>query len=466
MKHIFKRIFVNGLIAMGIILSGASFTLRAEAKAAKETVAIKQKHVSKKDTTQQIQSAINHIAKVGGGKVIIAPGTYYLKYLNLKSNVNLHLDRGAKLVFSDKFSAFPAVNTRYEGAAIKMRHPDIYGNNIYNAAITGSGTLDGNGQAWWKMYKKAKQGPLKNAPTTSFKYTRPFLLAFDHSSQIKIQGIKLVNSPAWTIHPLESENVLIQGITIDNPLTSPNTDGIDPESSNNVKILNNTISDGDDCIAIKSGIETTNPKSSSHNIIISNNLMQHGHGGVVFGSEMSGGIHNVIISNNIFDHTDRGIRMKTRRGRGGQISNVTVSNIIMQGVITPLAINEFYGKSGATANNYLSNTKQPITSGTPAISNISLTNITATDVSSVAGFIYGIPESPVDGVTLSNYSVTMAPNAVAQEPEMIDHAQKYADSGFWFENTTNVHLNNVSIKGITTEKFVHNVNNQDLNWKN
>ncbi|WEV43592.1 glycoside hydrolase family 28 protein [Lactobacillus sp. ESL0684] len=459
-KHLFIKILSFVVIILGI--NTQICTVNAKKSGNKQTTMVIHNRSSKKDATHQIQAAIDKLASNGGGKLTIDTGTYHLKYLNLKSNLELHLDHGTKLVFSDKFSDYPAVNTRYEGSQIKMHHPDIYGNKVHNVSITGSGTLDGNGKAWWKMYNDAKNGPLKQATSTPLKYTRPFLIAFDYSSNIKITGIKLINSPAWTIHPLESDNVLIQGITIDNPLDSPNTDGIDPESSSDVKILNNTISDGDDCIAIKSGIETTIPKSSCHNIIIANNLMQHGHGGVVLGSEMSGDIENVVINSNVFDHTDRGIRMKTRRGRGGTINNISVSNIIMQDVLTPLAINEYYGKSGAVSENYLSTQKQPINAGTPTIKNVSLSDITATGVSSVAGFVYGLPESPVANLTLTNYSVTMAPNAIPQKPEMITNGKKFADAGFWMENTNNVHFNGVNVYGANTGIFVHNFNNTGL----
>lgn len=421
---------------------------------------------SKSNPTKIIQTKINSVSKNGGGKVNITAGTYNVKYLELKDNVEIHLSAGAKIVFSNKFSDFPAISTRYEGQKVKMRHADIYGKNVKNVAITGSGTIDGNGSNWWKMYNKAKEGPLKNADKIPFKYSRPYLVTFDNSSKVRITGITLKNSPAWTIHPLESHNVLIQGVTINNPIDSPNTDGIDPESSQNVKIINNTINDGDDCIAIKSGTEATKEKSPTKNIIISNNLMKHGHGGVTFGSEMSGGISDVTINNNIFDQTDRGIRMKTRRGRGGYIKNISVSNITMHKVLTPLAINAMYGHSGSQKDSYLSDEKQAIDKTTPSIKNISISNITATGVTSVAGFVYGIPESPVNGIRLSNMNIYMKKNAIAEEPEMIDNSKKYADSGFWFKNTKNAQLRNINIYGLKTDVFSNNENNYNIVQEN
>lgn len=414
------------------------------------------------DSTTKIQEAIDAVFDNGGGIVNIQSGTYFLKYLDLRSNLTLHLEAGAHLVFSDTFSDFPAVDTRYEGATLKMHHPDIYGSHVSNVAITGEGTIDGSGAKWWKMYKQAKQLELKGLDYTPFEYTRPFLIAFDYSEHIRVEGVTLINSPAWTIHPLESKDIVISGIHIDNPLDSPNTDGIDPESCSDVKIIGNTISDGDDCIAIKSGIEITDEKSKCENIIIANNIMKHGHGGVVFGSEMSGGIENVVISNNIFDQTDRGIRMKTRRGRGGYIKNVTISNIIMRNVMAPLTINEFYGMSGAVNDNYLSKQQQPIDAGTPVIDNIKLSGIIVTDAHSVAAFIYGLPESPVTNVSLSNFTVTMDGSSKASEPEMIEGSIAYADAGMWIENTKNLELDNLEIINSKTGKFIHKQNNLGL----
>lgn len=464
MNFLKKIVQFLGMIAIGFLMTGTN-NVTAKKVTNNNVITIKRQNVRKKDATTTIQAAINKVAAHGGGKVTIAAGTYHVKYLNLTSNLNLHLCNGARIIFSNQFATFPAIKTRYEGTETKMRHPDVYGNNVHHVQITGNGTLDGNGQAWWKMYQQAKSGPLKGKSVTPYQYSRPYLIAFDHSSEIKITGIKLINSPTWTIHPLECNDVLIQSVTIDNPLDSPNTDGIDPESSQNVKILNNSISDGDDCIAIKSGTEKTAQKSPSQDIIISNNIMKHGHGGVVFGSEMSGGIANVVISNNVFDHTDRGIRMKTRRGRGGQIENITVTNTIMQSVITPIAINAYYGKSGSVSANYLTSEKQPFNESTPCIKNITISNTFASDVSAVAGFIYGLPESPVSGLTITNYSVTMQPNAIAKAPEMIEQSQKYADAGFWLENTANIKMNNVTLQGSNTGMFSHNQNNPGLNIK-
>jgi polygalacturonase len=416
-----------------------------------------------KDYTDLIQRAIDEVGNNGGGTVHVRSGNYRLRYLDLRSNLHLELEAGAHLLFSNTFSDFPAVTSRFEGTVAKMRHPDIFGDHVENVSITGEGVIDGCGQKWWEMFVAAKKGPLKSLNYIPFEYSRPFLLAFDYSKHIVIQGVTLVNSPSWTVHPLESQDILIQNIRIENPLDSPNTDGIDPESCSDVKIIGNSISDGDDCIAIKSGIESTPEKSVSKNIIITNNIMKHGHGGVVFGSEMSGGIENVIISNNIFYHTDRGIRMKTRRGRGGYIKDVVISNITMTDVLSPITINEFYGMSGSVNDNYLSKFPQPINTRTPKISNIKLSNIIATNVRSVAAFLYGLPESPIQNVSISDYSVSMSGSSEKEKPEMITESQAYADSGFWLENTLKLNLINTHVENMKTNKFVHQENN--INFK-
>lgn len=413
------------------------------------------------DLTHAFKKAFQEISRRGGGQVEVPAGEYESGPIDLVSNLELHFEPGAVLKFSNNAYHYPAVHTRYEGANIKMHHPCIYGDHIRNTAITGNGIIDGNGSAWWQIYR-AHEADIKASPNVPFKYSRPYLLAVDYSDHIIVDGVKLVNSPAWTIHPLECQDVWIHNVTIDNPLDSPNTDGIDPESSTDVKITGCKISDGDDCIAIKSGIESTRSNSGCQNLVIANNLMRHGHGGIVFGSEMSGGICNVAINNNVFDHTDRGIRMKTRRGRGGKISNVTISNTIMTNVLTPIAINSYYGMSGSTKGNYLSPEAQAIDAGTPMINNIKVSQLTASNVNSVAGFIYGLPESPITNITLNDVLITMSSDAIPQPPEMIANSEAYAKAGFWLENTNDCKLMNVELLNAVGDLFVHNANNQDL----
>ena len=225
------------------------------------------------------------------------------------------------------------VVSRWEGVKQEVYASCIYADGAENIAITGFGTIDGQGQKWWDVFR--------NHPE-QLEYPRPKLISFDSCQQITLRDVSLVNSPSWTVNPILCQDITVDNIKIKNPADSPNTDGIDPESCKNVRISNCLIDVGDDCIAIKSGTEETKERVSCENITISNCQMLHGHGGVVLGSEMSGDIRNVTISNCIFQDTDRGIRLKSRRGRGGVIEDIRVNNLIMDNVICPFTLNLYY----------------------------------------------------------------------------------------------------------------------------
>lgn len=231
------------------------------------------------------------------------------KSIELKSNITLYLESGATLDFLDEIEKYELINLEFEGILGKMYMPCIYASNSENVSIIGSGIINGNGFRWWNEYKELE-------------YPRPYLVCFSNCNNVKLQGVLLTNSPTWTVHPLCCNNVFIQGITIKNPKDSPNTDGIDPNSCKNVRISDCMIDVGDDCIAIKSGTEDTPRKIACENITITNCNMIHGHGGIVIGSEMSGSVRNISVSNCIFQDTDRGIRLKTRRKRGGSMENL------------------------------------------------------------------------------------------------------------------------------------------------
>ena len=193
--------------------------------------------------------------------------------------------------------------------------------------------MDGRGAAWWQRFREG-----------TLCHPRPRLISFADCRNVLIEGVTLTRSPSWTINPVRCENVVIDKVTIVNPADSPNTDGINPDSCRNVRIANCHIDVGDDCIAIKSGTEAeaADRRAPCENIAITNCTMVHGHGGVVIGSEMAGGVRNVVIANCIFESTDRGIRLKSRRGRGGIVEDVRVTNVIMTGVLCPFTVNLYY----------------------------------------------------------------------------------------------------------------------------
>src|SRR4051812_42767034 len=260
-------------------------------------------------TTAQLQETIDACAKAGGGTVVIPAGNYVTGTLWLRSNITLHLEPGATLLGSQRFDDFPMWTSQWEGAGVKQsRAAMICGEGLENIAITGRGTIDGRGAIWWESQRN-NPGVIR----------RPILVRFVDCRNVLIEGVTLRNSPMWTVSPLACDNVTITKITVINPPDSPNTDGINPDSCRNVRISDCHVDVGDDCITIKSGKETDERRElrACENITITNCTLMAGHGGVVIGSEVSGSIRNVAISNCVFVGTDRGIRIKARRGRGG-----------------------------------------------------------------------------------------------------------------------------------------------------
>lgn len=309
----------------------------------------------------QNQKAINRlislVSRKGGGKVIVPKGTWNTGAIEMKSHVNLVLEEGATLKFAFDTNLYPLVRTSWEGLACWNYSPFIYGYKVTDIAITGKGTIDGGGnnETWWpmnghprfgyqegitkeaqrlgsraKLLKQAEDGvPFDERKFGKGQGLRPQLVNFVRSERILIQGVKMLNSPFWVIHPLLSKNITVDGVTIWNE--GPNGDGCDPEACENVLIQNCIFHTGDDCIAIKSGRNNDGRlwNQPSKNIIIRNCKMEDGHGGVVIGSEISGGCENVYAEDCEMDspHLDRILRIKTNNCRGGVIKNINMRNV-------------------------------------------------------------------------------------------------------------------------------------------
>lgn len=374
--------------------------------------------------TKVIQSAIDKASENGGGVIYFPPGTYLTGALHLQSNITLHLDAGSLVKFSDNPDDYlPFVKFRWEGVLMNSFSPLLHADQVDNITIEGRGTFDGQGKKWWetmykhmieirdkgdiqepdkyqKMWQDANQG-IKVSDyyqrTIKLKFFRPpFFQAFK-SSNIRISGVKFINSPFWTINPAFCDNITIDGITIINP-PSPNTDGINPTSCSNVRIANSHISVGDDCITIKSGrdAEARELNVPCQNITITNCTMLSGHGGVVIGSEMSGGVKKVTISNCVFDGTDRGIRLKSSRERGGTVEEIRVSNIVMNNIQKEaFMFNLHYDRN-------LPN--EGINEKTPRFRNIHISNVTGTDVKQACRII-GLPEMPIQNISFSDINI-------------------------------------------------------------
>ncbi len=398
------------------------------------------KYGAKKDSsaiaTASIKKAIDAASKAGGGTVYFPAGKYLTGPIYLKSNITVFIDAGAELHFSDSFDDYlPMVQSRYEGVDVMSFSPLFYAYNETNITITGRGKINGHGKKWWDyaltFYKNQtarnkyqvlfdslnKNILLPEDPGQMKRgFLRPPFIQPMYCKNILIEGITITNSPFWTVTPEFCENVTVKGVTIDNP-KSPNTDGINPSSCRYVHISDCHISVGDDCITIKSGkdLPGRTKATPAEDYTITNCTMLSGHGGVVIGSEMSGDVKKIVISNCVFDGTDRGIRIKTARGRGGVVEDIRVDNIVMKNIKDQAIVLDMeYSKAKPEA----------VSERTPQFRNIRMSNITA--YTKKAMYINGLEEMPVSEISL---------NDVVFE----------AETGIVIKNANDIELHNVRV---------------------
>lgn len=385
--------------------------------------------------TQAFAKALEKCREGKGGKVYVPAGVFLTGPLFLPSNTELYLEAGAEVCFSNDLEDYPVVTSRWEGVKRDCYASCINADNEENITISGRGCLNGCGEFWWKIFRKKEN-----------KYPRPKLIAPYNCKNVLIEKVTLTNSPSWTINTILCDNVTIDNVTIKNPYDSPNTDGIDPESCKNVRISNCYIDVGDDCIAVKAGTEDTAERVPCTNIVITNCNMVHGHGGVVLGSEMSGDITNVTISNCVFEGTDRGIRLKSRRGRGGVIEDMRVSGIIMNNVLCPFVANLYYYCGPKGDDKYVwDKNPYPVTEETPAFRRLYFSNITAKNVTAAAGYIYGLPEAPIEDILFENIYVSLADKAEPAFPAMLANVEPSKQRGFFIANVKNAKFLNVKV---------------------
>ena len=323
--------------------------------------------------TEAFQKAIDTASDRGGGKVIVPAGDYVSGPLFLRSNIEFEVCSGATIYFSNDIANTPIINGSWEGIERKVYASLFTGHDLKNVTITGRGRIDGQGKAWWdafwetdKMRTAAgiREREPENPEGSPLKYPRPRMINLYRCENVKIADLTITNSPSWTVHPVYCRNVIIDGISIIQPYESPNTDGIDPDCCNGVRISNCYIDCGDDCITLKSGYNEHGRKKGipCENIVISNCTFAHGRSAVGIGSEMSGGIKNVTVMNCVFKGTLRGLRVKTGRGRGGTVENIFASGIIMENLREGISID--MGYEGVSGKIY------PVTESTPFFKNI------------------------------------------------------------------------------------------------
>lgn len=395
------------------------------------------KNDSSKLATVAIKNAIEAASKKGGGTVYFPAGKYLTGPIHLKSNITIFIDAGAELHFSDDFDDYlPMVKSRYEGVDVTSFSPLFYAYNAENIAIIGRGIIDGHGKKWWDFVEGYKEGQPRSKWQLTFDelnkdillpddprqmkrgFLRPPLIQTMYCKNFLIQGVTIRNSPFWTVNPEFCENVTIHAVSIINPKSlAPNTDGINPESCKNVRISDCFISVGDDCITIKSGKDGPGRRTAvpAENYTITNCTMMSGHGGVVIGSEMSGDVRKITISNCVFDGTDRGIRLKTARGRGGIVEEIRISNIIMKNIRDQAIVLDMQ---------YAKTNPEPISERTPRFRNIHFSNITGQ--TNQAAYINGLEEMPIENITFNDINLD-------------------AKTGFTIQNANKIEFHNVTV---------------------
>ncbi|MCH5286904.1 MAG: glycoside hydrolase family 28 protein [Christensenellaceae bacterium] len=395
------------------------------------------------DWTEAFSAAISDLRRQGGGVLTVPPGDYLTAPIQLCGHMTFDIQSGATIRFLRDEAAFPKIPLEFEGIPKILPQPCIYAEDEEEIVITGGGTIDGQGGYWWRFIRKGDA-----------KHIRPYLVCFNRCRHITLENVTLTNSPCWTVHPLRCQDVVIRGLRINNPADSPNTDGIDPNACQDVRIHDCTIDVGDDCIAIKSGTEDTPDRQPCERIIISNCHLLHGHGGVVLGSEMSGGIRNVLVSNCIFYETDRGVRLKTRRGRGGVVEGLRLTNLIMERVMCPFVFNMYYfcGERG-NEKRVWDKAPYPVDESTPALRDVSITGVLARGCTACAGFFYGLSEMPVERVIMRDVLVEMEKDGKADCPAMMDGCPKMQGAGLFLRNARDVDLRGVKVVHVRGEEL-------------
>ncbi len=418
------------------------------------------------DDTAAIQAAI--MACPPDGRVYIPEGVYKVTSLFLKSSICIDIDQKAVLSGITERKDIPVLPGMiqsydeksdynlgtWEGNPLDCFASMITGIGVSDVVITGGGTLDGSASwdNWWEDDR---------AKIIAF---RPRMIFLNNCTNVTVHGLTVQNSPAWNLHPYFSSRIRFIGLSIKNPWDSPNTDGMDPESVDGLEVVGVHFSVGDDCIAVKSGKYYMGHtyKRPSQNLEIRQCYMESGHGAVTIGSEMAGGVKNLHVSKCIFSNTDRGLRVKTRRGRGKDavVEGICFEDISMDHVRTPFVVNSYYNCCDPDAHSDYVKCKSPlpVDERTPAVNQLTFRNITCTNCHAAGAFLYGLPEQKIDCIEFDHVSIDYADQALPMEPAMMDDLGEKAKMGIYINNAKKLILNQVSIQGNEGESFdLHNI---------
>ena len=404
--------------------------------------------------SEAFAKAIDALAEIGGGRLVVPTGVWLSGPITLKDNIDLHIRPDAILLFSTDRDLYPIVETVFEGLDTKRCISPINAVGAKNIAITGGGTIDGNGDSW-RQVKKSKiapsqwkkllqsggftneKGDVWYPDSTSFygavvsdafnvpqgltteeewnkvkTYLRPVMISLMNCENVLLEDCLFQNSPCWNIHPLMCRNVIINNVTVRNPWYSQNGDGLDVDSCENVLVINSSFDVGDDAICIKSGKDEDGRRRARpcRNLIVDNCIVFHGHGGFVVGSEMSGGVENIKVSDCRFLGTDVGLRFKSCRGRGGVVKNIYIEDIVMMNIPTePLLFDLHYG--GKSAVEAAAEGASPFDvefveadETTPQFRDIYIKDVICSGAAR-AMYFNGIPEKNIENIVVENCEI-------------------------------------------------------------
>ena len=413
------------------------------------------------DDSIAIQTAINCMPR--GARLYFPKGTYLTAPLCLKSHITIELPEGTTLLGTTDRSRYPVIPGKildmengeelhfgtWEGNAIPMHQALIFAEHAEDITIVGPGCVNGNAPAagWWLDYRERPTG-------------RPRLMFFNRCDGVRVHGIHACDAASWQMHPYFSKNIDFLDMFISAPKDSPNTDAIDPEACDVVNIIGCRFSVGDDCIALKSGkIEIGKKfKAPANRHTIRNCLMAYGHGAVTLGSEMAGGVTNLTVNRCVFKCTDRGLRIKTRRGRGKDavIDGVVFENILMDGVLTPIVMNMWYNCCDPDKNSeYVWSRKHlPIDDRTPYLGKFTFKNMICKDCEAAACYCDGLPERPIEEITVQNIKFTYSENARPSKPAMREFMDDFCRVGMYFDNVSRLIIDNVTVEGAVGEELI------------
>ena len=404
--------------------------------------------------SEAFAKAIDALSQKGGGKVVVPTGVWLTGPITLKDNIELHIKPDAVLLFSTDRDLYPIVETVFEGLDTRRCISPINAVGAKNIAITGGGTIDGNGDSWrqvkkskispsqWKALLKSggftnEKGDLWYPDSSSFRgavvsdafnvpqglttdeewnsvktYLRPVMISFMECENVLMEDCLFQNSPCWNIHPLMCKNVIINNVTVRNPWYSQNGDGLDVDSCENVLVINSSFDVGDDAICIKSGKDEDGRRRARpcRNLIVDNCIVFHGHGGFVVGSEMSGGVQNIKVTNCRFLGTDVGLRFKSCRGRGGVVENIFIEDIVMMNIPTePLLFDLHYGGKSAVeaaeeGGSPFDVAYVPADETTPQFKDIFIKDVVCSGAAR-AMYFNGIPEKNIENIVVENCEI-------------------------------------------------------------